>query len=253
MFAVIFGAVIGLKTGGVFGMLFGGLTVYYIQLAIFGTPAEKRQRIQIEFFKALFISVGKVAKADGVISNNEINQCEKLFQKMNLGSEQRKEAISLFNYGKQTDSDLREPLKQLHQASRGSFSIKQMFMEMLLEVVDNNHIHPSEWQVLLKICNELHFPQNIFVALVKMRGFNFRQNQQQSWQRKTTEKNPFVILGVKPTDSKAVIRKAYKKLMSANHPDKLIAKGLPAEMVNIAKEKTQEIQAAWEQIKKTIR
>lgn len=92
-----------------------------------------------------------------------------------------------------------------------------------------------------------------------MRGFNVnngnqsqqsQQNHSQQWQRKATT-SPYQILGVSSSDSKVVIRRAYKKLMSQNHPDKLIAKGLPPEMIEIAKTKTQNIQAAWEEIKQT--
>jgi DnaJ like chaperone protein len=81
-------------------------------------------------------------------------------------------------------------------------------------------------------------------------GSNNNQNQrQQNWTRTQQLDNPYQKLGVLESDTKAVIRRAYKKLMSTHHPDKLIAKGLPPEMIEIAKNKTQEIQAAWEDVK----
>jgi DnaJ like chaperone protein len=104
----------------------------------------------------------------------------------------------------------------------------------------------------------------LLIALVKMRGFNVKgessrgqsqsyrgnQQRQQQWSPpRQHQVNSYEVLGVSPSDSKTDIRRAYKKLMSSHHPDKLIAKGLPPEMVEIAKKKTQNIQAAWEDIK----
>ncbi|MBS2140066.1 DnaJ domain-containing protein [Escherichia coli] len=57
------------------------------------------------------------------------------------------------------------------------------------------------------------------------------------------------VLGVKPTDDATTIKRAYRKLMSEHHPDKLVAKGLPPEMMEMAKQKAQEIQQAYELIK----
>jgi len=101
-----------------------------------------------------------------------------------------------------------------------------------------------------------------------MRGFNIQEEssrsqsgsyrkqtnqgnqRRQQWQPPKQHKvNAYEVLGVSSTDSKTDIRRAYKKLMSSHHPDKLIAKGLPPEMVEIAKKKTQTIQAAWEEVK----
>ena len=63
------------------------------------------------------------------------------------------------------------------------------------------------------------------------------------------QKDLYKILGVSEGASRKEVKKAYRKLMSQHHPDKLLSKGLPEEMVNIAKEKSQEIQAAYEAVK----
>ena len=60
----------------------------------------------------------------------------------------------------------------------------------------------------------------------------------------------FRVLGVQESDDSTVIKRAYRKLMSEHHPDKLVAKGLPPEMMELAKEKAQSIQAAYDLIKK---
>ncbi|MGJ8687769.1 MAG: DnaJ domain-containing protein, partial [Spongiibacteraceae bacterium] len=61
----------------------------------------------------------------------------------------------------------------------------------------------------------------------------------------------YKAIGVEETASDAELKKAYRRLMSEHHPDKLIAKGVPEDMIKMATEKSQEIQAAYEMIKKS--
>ena len=62
-------------------------------------------------------------------------------------------------------------------------------------------------------------------------------------------KDYYTLLKIEPNADLATIKKAYRKLMSQHHPDKLMAQGVPAEMLELAKRRTQDIQAAYELIK----
>jgi DnaJ like chaperone protein len=72
----------------------------------------------------------------------------------------------------------------------------------------------------------------------------------QQAQRGPTLEDACSVLGVKSSDDATTIKRAYRKLMSEHHPDKLVAKGLPPEMMEMAKQKAQEIQAAYDLIRK---
>ncbi len=61
----------------------------------------------------------------------------------------------------------------------------------------------------------------------------------------------YAVLGVSKSATDAEIKKAYRRLMSQHHPDKLVAKGLPEEMMTLAKEKTQKIRKAYEVVKES--
>jgi DnaJ like chaperone protein len=268
MIGSLIGSVLGYKFGGFFGLIIGGIlgahAETWISENLLGKPSRKAQ-VQSAYFEALFVTMGKLAKADGVITKNEIRKCEAIMNHMQLDTTRRKEAIKLFNLGKQDNLELDLYLNKFIKASHGAYSMKQVFLEMLIEVASaENKINQAEMNFMYTIADKIRFPRQIFVTLLRMRGFNVngQNNQQrqrrqsnyqssgnqQQWQRATLS-DPYQTLGVDKADNKAVIRKAYKKLMSANHPDKLIAKGLPPDMIEVAKKKTQTIQAAWEEVK----
>ncbi|VAW38699.1 DnaJ-like protein DjlA [hydrothermal vent metagenome] len=263
MIGLLVGAALGFAKGGPVGMIFGAVVgswvATWISENILGNPSQK-VRVQQAYFQALFTAIGKLAKVDGIVTNDEIRKCEIIMQKMHLDAQQRKLAIKYFNQGKAAGFNIEPVIDMFYRSSGRSYSIKQMFVEMLLEVASaGNKINIEEWDLLLAICKRLRFPRQFLITLARMRGFNIHgnfsysgssQHNSNQWRPPTQQKvNSYQVLGVSKSDSKAVIRKAYKKLMSSHHPDKLIAKGLPPEMVEIAKTKTQNIQAAWEDVK----
>lgn len=263
MIGSLIGSFIGYAKGGLFGLFLGGFVGSWLQTwiseSLLGNPTRK-VKVQQAYFEALFSCIGRLAKIDGIVTQDEIHKCETIMQRMRLDPEQRKRAIRYFNQGKSTNFDVTQCLEKFARASSRSFSIRQMFIEMLLEVASaENRINLAEWKLLLRICETLRFPQQLFISLVRMRGFNVHskysysgseQNHQNQWTPPQQQKsNAYQVLGVTQTANKKEIRRAYKKLMSSHHPDKLIAKGLPPEMIEIAKNKTQDIQAAWESIK----
>ncbi len=263
----IIGAALGFKAGGFLGAILGwwlGTQVQNWLADEFGAGSPKT-RIQDAYFKALFLSLGKLAKADGRVSEEEIVRARRIMQRMNLSEAQKKQAIALFNQGKQANFDIRPAVAEFSRLAARSFALKQMFVEMLLDAASaDGKISPEEWKILLMVAELLGIPQPIFVMLAQMRGFAYRaggaegtgrSHQYQSgygagFRPQPQREDPYQVLGVKREDSRATIRKAYKKLMSQHHPDKLVAKGLPPEMIEIAKEKTQKITAAWEQIER---
>jgi len=257
---IIIGAIIGYRVGGFVGMLFGAWLGHQISQYIGGGKSKqaKHTATQQSFFKALFVTMGKLAKADGTISPSEIDRAEFIMQRMKLTPELRQQAILYFNQGKESHYNIDADLTDFRRHARGSLSLKQFFLEMLIDLASGDgSIDVNELQVLENACRLIGYPPQLLQAMLKMRGAGYYQQQSQDYRQQQSQRpqpspvsgNPYRILGVEKSDDKQVIRRAYKRLMSQHHPDKLVSKGLPPEMMKMAEEKAKTIQLAWEQVK----
>jgi len=263
---IIIGSIIGFKLGGWLGMLVCAWLGHSIEQRITGnTPGENKKITQERFFNALFLTMGKLAKVDGRVSTLEIERTEGIMQHMKLNAELRQRAINLFNKGKQSGHNIDQALSQFGRAARRSLSLKQIFLEMLIDVAEaDGMISQAEYNLLERTCQLIGYPLPLMQAMLKMRsarttgGYSHNQQQQQQQQRQRHQRsaqtnnapfNPYQVLGVSREDNKATIRRAYKRLMSQHHPDKLVSKGLPPEMMKVAEEKAKHIQLAWERVK----
>ncbi len=222
-----------------------------------GFDPHRQARRQNAFFDATFSVLGHIAKSDGHVSREEIALAERVMQQMRLSKEQRTAAIALFNQGKQPSFDLDQALREFRENIGGKITLTQMFIEIQLQAVyADGKKSNSEEQILQKICQSLGYPEVLLAQLESMLFAS--QRSRQSYQTdgsyassSTALEDAYKIIGVSETASNAEVKKAYRKLMSQNHPDKLIAKGLPEEMIEIATNKTQEIQKAYDLIEKS--
>ncbi len=215
-----------------------------------------QERVQTVFFTALFSVMGHLAKADGRVSEDEIQLARSVMQRMHLNQQLREAAINLFNQGKQPDFALREVLVQFRTECHRRRSLMQMFVEILMHAgYADGSPNPDERRVLEQVRQQLGFSVSEFQhieALVRnarhFGGGGFGEAEPVTPQ--AALKEAYEILGVAETASDAELKRAYRRLMSQHHPDKLVAKGLPEEMIRLATEKTQEIKQAYELVKK---
>ncbi len=225
-------------SGGMGGDVFGGV--------------GNRERVQTAFFTALFSVMGHVAKADGRVTEDEIVMARHLMQQMALGEAQRRLAIELFNKGKQTDFDLESVIQQFRQECHRRRTLMQMFMETLLHAAyADNVLDPAEERLLEHISAMLGFSRMFYQqmhARVQAQRYFHTGGEARSPEKQLQE--AYEMLGIRADASDAEIKKTYRRLMNQHHPDKLVSKGLPEEMIKLATEKTQKIKAAYETIKK---
>ena len=256
----ILGSAFGMALGGPLGALLGVALGHrfdkgYERFVNEGLTSEADvERIQSAFFTATFSIMGHLAKSDGRVSEAEIRLAQSIMSQMQLNTDQRKAAMNLFNQGKSPDFQLDEVLRQFKQECQRRRNLIQMFMEILIATsLADGLADQAERNKLYYIGKHLGFPPFIIDQLIKMvqaqQEFAFQQGRGSKTPPQSTLKAAYQVLGVAETASDAEVKKAYRRLMNQHHPDKLVAKGLPEEMMKLATEKTQEIKNAYEQIK----
>jgi len=246
----LLGGTLGYMFGGPLGALLGAALGRNFDRGIRATGERaaygigQQERVQAAFFTASFSIMGHVAKADGKVTAAEISSAEAIMARMQLDSRQRRAAIKLFNEGKRVDFPLHDVLMQFRHECHGRRNLVQMFLEIQIAVaMADGQLHAAERKIIFTIGQELGFNHAAIEQL-----FRFTGSSEQPPRRGLNLEAAYEILGVNKRATDAEIKKAYRRLMSQHHPDKLIAKGLPDEMVKIATEKTQKIKAAYEAI-----
>jgi len=260
MFLKIPGAIIGLIVGHFFDKAYGQ---DFNQLGGFGRffSDQNSMKQQAVFFHSLFSSLGHLAKSDGKVTDREIQIATALMDDMNLVGDARKEAQEAFREGKARDFPIIDTLKGLHEACHGRRDILQVFLEILIQAAfADGMLSQEEYQVLEKVAKPLGFRRRDLDYLISMfeaeirfrqRGGQGRQHssQQSAYTEKQSLDDAYRILGVAASDDEKTVKRAYRKRMAEHHPDKLVSKGLPEQAMEIAKQKTQDIQSAYELIK----
>lgn len=235
------GAIIGAALGGNFdrGISSGSLD---------GPGMGNQERVQAAFFTTTFSVMGHIAKADGHVSPSEVTAAKNIMAQMQLSAEQRKAAIQFFDQGKAADFPLEAVLHQFKKECHRRRSLIQMFVEIqIATALSDGKVDSAEKRILYTIGEILGFSRSEIDHL-----FNIAGNAKASASDTLTLSQAYKILGIGKDSSEAEIKKAYRRLMSQHHPDKLVSKGLPDEMIALATEKTQEIRKAYDLIKKNL-
>ena len=248
-----FGFMLGGPLGAVFGAALGhnfdkGVAQNYSAMA---GGSSSQERIQATFFTATFSVMGHIAKADGRVSKDEIALAGRIMQQMALNPEQTCVARELFNQGTQAAFDLDGVITQFRQACHRRQTLMRVFIEIQLQAAyADGSVHPGEASILHDIARQLGFSRrqlDQLETLIRAQREDVGYGQRDSAALNSGEAH--AILGVSENATDAEVKKAYRRLMSQHHPDKLVAKGLPEEMMQVATAKTQEIRAAYDAVK----
>lgn len=258
IFGKLIGGLLGFFSGGVFGAIVGLVVGHFFDRGIgramgFDYGAD-RVRLQRLFFETTFSVMGHLAKADGRISEQEIAQAQSLMERLGLSTENRKEAIALFKKGADTGFQLEPIIAKFIDEGGRQHNLPILLLEFLFSIaMADGELHPAEKEILNRTASYLGINSRQFEQLIAMltaqqsfRGGQYRQHQAP---RANELESAYKALGVSEQDSDRDIKRAYRKLMSQHHPDKLMSQGVPEDMLKMATEKTQEIQAAYELIK----
>ncbi|MDJ0654939.1 MAG: co-chaperone DjlA [Xanthomonadales bacterium] len=244
----VVGGAVGLMMGGPVGAFVGAALGHAVDTGLPSIGLFDLQRAQRAFFESVFLVMGHIAKSDGRVSEREIAVAEAIMTRMQLTGDQRQEAIKLFNRGKRGGFNLTETLGHLHQACGAQPQLFRLFLEIQLDAAfADGSLKPQGRAVLQRCASFLGVPQWELDRILAMRSGARPGGMRQP--QKPVSADPYGVLGVDRKAGEGEIKKAYRRLISQHHPDKLVSKGLPKEMLDLAKDKTAEIRAAYEQIR----
>ena len=250
-----FGFMIGGPLGAAFGAALGHQFDKGVSIDHESLGAQSQEQIQTAFFTATFSMMGHIAKADGQVTPDEIQIANDVMGQMSLNEEQVSAARNLFNAGKSENFEYDEIVTQFRDICGRRSNLLRMFMEIQFHAAyADGEVHPAERAILERLNRTLGFSQGFLTQLEA--AVRLHRGQQSGYSnlddnRSSSEQlqDAYELLGVTKQSSDGEIKKSYRRLMSQHHPDKLVAKGLPEEMMQLATEKTQEIKAAYEMIK----
>lgn len=237
-------------SGGLLGQLSGFGNVG----GVTGIKTEK----QGVFFETVFTLMGKLAKADGRVSEHEIAHVEKFMTQLNMSPKNRKKAIGHFQAGAKSDYEIDVLIEKFLSVTASSPNLKQMLMVYLLRVAAaDGQLNQKETDLMRKVAQKVGYSEQQFAQLMAMlqgqdqfAGGQYQRGSQSNYTSVDAVSAAYQALGVSKDDSDAEIKKSYRRLVREYHPDKLMGQGLPEEMIKEATERSQEIQTAYDTIKK---
>ena len=254
MFLPIIGALIGAALGGWIGALVGGYGGYLAGIALRRFVVGGLQIAQSRMVDSTFSIMGALCKADSVVTRDEINTVEKIFQLFNLQDEQKKQARDAFNRGKQPGFDLDAAVDEFGAISRRRGPLLQLFLQVqCMAIAADGKIHPAEHAMLVRIAKRLGLSERDVLQLEALLRAATGRGQSAPGSPPPQDRlaDAYSALGVTPDSTGAEIKRAYRKLISENHPDKLASRGLPESMRQVAEERSREINSAYDLIKES--
>lgn len=263
MWGKILGALFGMALLKIPGLLLGLLVGHWFDKSYGGAFASRggfngfsRDKLEAQgiFRYNTFAVMGHIAKSNGVVTKSHIQQATVFMEQLGLSAMQKQEAQAAFRHGKQADFPLLEQLAEFRSAYRTRPDLLLMFLEIQISTayVDLN-LSSAEQRILTQVASALGISASQLEQMISRYEAEARfAKSSQNGATDTIDRlaDAYKILGISAESSEATVKKAYKKLMAQHHPDKLISQGLPPELMDVAKQKTQDIQAAYELIRK---
>lgn len=250
--------IIGVLAGFYFFGFWGALAAFFlgslidrsVRYGVGGVNPLSRAHREAVFLGTVFVLMGKIAKADGRVSEEEITHVEQMFGKLGMTAEHRQQAIALFKKGSAPDFDIKATVREFMAVCGHTASLRQMLLVYLIVMAfADGKLDPAEENLLREIAVQLGYSQKLFEQIMAMviNQTHFAGGKAVS---ASSLDDAYKALGVSKEASDQEVKRAYRKLMSQYHPDKLMGQGMPEDMIKIATVQAQEVQAAYDLIRK---
>jgi DnaJ like chaperone protein len=220
------GAAAGLFVAGPVGALVGAVAGHFF--------LDRDSDPGVTFTIAIIALAGKMARADGVVSEQEFDIFRTVFT---MPPEEEKNVRRIFDLARQDVAGFEHYAGQIARLFRGNPAVLEDVLDGLFEIAKADGIlHPSEAQFLERVADIFGFAPN-----------EYRRIRASHFAPELTD--PYVILGLSYVADDDELKQTYRRLVRENHPDSLIARGVPAEFIRLATDKLAAINTAYEKIR----
>ena len=232
----LIGGMIGFSLGGPFGMLLGSLIGGKMSRSRSGGGFRSFAQPQQIFALSLIVLSAKLSKADGQVSREELIAVK---DKLKIPDSELDQVGKIFNKAKEESTGYEPYARQIAEVYKGNLNIMEEVINTLFYIAESDgNVSDKELEMIEDIAR-------IF-------GLNDIQINGIKESRKSSDKlNPYIVLESKPDDSLDTIRKRYLKLSKEHHPDLLMSKGVPQEVLDESKAKMRAVNSAWSQKQKS--
>ncbi len=205
------------------------------------SPQEHRNTVsdepdnEVPFTVGVILLSAKMAKADGIVTGTEVNAFKDAFK---VSAAEMKLAARAFNLAKQDVAGYEACAEQLATTFKGNRKLLEDVLDGLFQIAKSDgSLHPQEEQFLSQVAKRFGFTDTEF-GYIKARHVI------------AAERNPYDVLGVKPSIGNEELKNHYRRLLAENRPDELMTRGVPKEFVTIATERVATINKAYNAIAK---
>ena len=237
---LMFGSM-GLLMGGPLGAIAGAaLGHHLVDKAEESAGGPRRmgyeEQSQAAYFVTMFAVLGKLAKIDGTVSQEEIAAVEHFIDGLSIDERERQFARQVFNEAKDSPYAIDDFAMQFYQIAGGQPTVLVSFLDVLFRVATaDNSWHPAEEAALKRIKDIFHVSDAQFNSIKA----NYVTNMDRYYK----------VLNCSPQSTDEEIKASYKKLVKDFHPDRIVSKGLPEEFTEFATKRFREIQEAYEHVR----
>jgi DnaJ like chaperone protein len=236
------GWIIGGPLGGIIGAAFGNSIdedsdYGSVQQSNALQQANEQERLRGQFILSMLTLCSKMAKADGLVTKDEIAAMERILNDIGFDKDGKREAFRIWDDVRKSDNTFTDYANEFYAVfAHNRDALFSMFNMIFSIAAADKVLAPKEEKLLRKA----------------IKIFNLTDEDYKNVKAKYFEDSTkyYEILGCKVEDSDEQIKKQYRKLAMEYHPDAISSKQLPEGFIKFAESKFNEINTAYEAIKK---
>jgi len=229
----IIGGTAGLALGGPIGALLGLTLGAAVDASVSSVTSDSKSTRHITFTIGVIALSAKMAKADGHVTREEVDAFKSVFR---VPQSEMANVGRVFDMARQHTAGFDGYAKQLAELMRDNQDVLSDVLDALMFIAKSDgHVHP----------NELNFIR----AVAKI--FGYSKAEIDSFVFRHVGADPdcaYSVLGVDPAVDDATLKKRYHSLVKQNHPDRMIAEGVPSDLIAVSTRRAAEINTAYDKI-----